>query len=198
MINIQKKSDTVIIVIHEIYGINQHMNHVCESISEHDFDVICPNLLEQETPFDYSQEEDAYRHFMENVGFTYASHKIKNILFDVKDKYQRVFIVGFSVGATIAWLCSETKHIDGIVGYYGSRIRNYIEITPECPIMLFFPQEEKSFNVDELISTLDKKNSWTRKFNGQHGFSDPYSPKYNVKSAQKAFSEMMDFFFSID
>jgi dienelactone hydrolase len=39
MISIQKGSDTAIIVVHEIYGINQHMKYVCQSLSEFDFDV---------------------------------------------------------------------------------------------------------------------------------------------------------------
>lgn len=52
-------------------------------------------------------------------------------------------------------------------------------------------QEEKSFNVDELISTLE--NIEIHKFKGKHGFSDPYSLQYNEESAQKAFSEMVNF-----
>jgi dienelactone hydrolase len=193
MIQIHKQSDTVMIVIHEIYGINQHIQSFCELLSKQSFDVICPNLLELHTTFNYSQEEVAYHNFMENVGFADALHKIKDIVSDVKDKYQKIFIIGFSVGATVAWLCSEGECIDGIVGYYGSRIRNYVELTPKCPTMLFFPQEEQSFNVDKLISTLHKKNIEVHKLNGKHGFSDPYSPKYNVISAQRAFSEMIDF-----
>lgn len=89
MLHIQKDSDTVIIVIHEIYGLNEHMQGFCESLSNQGFDVICPNLLDRETPFDYSQEDAAYRHFMENVGLTGALHKIKDILSDVKDEYQK-------------------------------------------------------------------------------------------------------------
>jgi dienelactone hydrolase len=194
MISIQKDSDTAIIVVHEIYGINQHMKYVCQSLSEYDFDVLCPNLLERETPFDYSQEEDAYSNFMENVGFTNALVAIKNLLSDIKDEYEKIFVVGFSVGATVAWLCSEEQLVDGIIGYYGSRIRNYMEISPQCPTLLFFPQEEKSFNVDELISALDNKNKVeVHKFNGQHGFSDPFSPKYNEESAKKAFNQMLIF-----
>ncbi|WP_144555986.1 dienelactone hydrolase family protein [Bacillus sp. X1(2014)] len=194
MHQIQKKSDTLIIVIHEIYGINQHMLSFCDLLSKQNFNVICPNLLEREIPFDYTQEEDAYRNFMVNVGFAYALHKIKNILSDVKDEYEKIFIIGFSVGATIAWLCSDQDCVDGIVGYYGSRIRNYMELTPQCPTILFFPQEEQSFNVDELILDLEKMNIEIHKFNGKHGFSDPYSSEYNEKLAQKAFSEMMKFF----
>lgn len=194
MLHIQKDSDTVIIVIHEIYGLNEHMQDFCESLSNQGFDVICPNLLDRETPFDYSQEDAAYRHFMENVGFTGALHKIKDILSDVQDEYQKIFILGFSAGATVAWLCSEDECVDGMVGYYGSRIRNYVELTPQCPTLLFFPQEESAFNVDELILALEIKNIEVHKFNGKHGFSDPYSSKYHVESAQNAFSKMMKFF----
>lgn len=193
MIQINKKSETIIIVIHEIYGINQHMQSFCKLLSTYSFDVICPDLLERGTSFDYAHEEVAYHNFMENIGFADAFHKIKDIVSAVKDDYQKIFIVGFSIGATIAWLCSEEECVDGIVGYYGSRIRNYAELTPKCPTILFFPQEEQSFNMDKLISVLDKKNIETYKFNGKHGFSDSYSPRYNAISAQKAFSKMVDF-----
>jgi len=194
LISINKESDSVIIVVHEIYGINQHMKYICQSLSEKGFDIICPNLLDQEASFDYSQEEDAYRNFMENIDFTNASEKIKSLIVDVKDKYKKTFIIGFSVGATIAWLCSAEKLIDGMVGYYGSRIRDYMAMSPQCPTMLFFPEKEQSFNVDELISSLDKNNNVEiHRFNGLHGFSDPYSPKYNKESAEKAFRKMVNF-----
>ncbi|YCI76154.1 dienelactone hydrolase family protein [Bacillus sp. R1-10] len=194
MLNIQKKSDTVIIVIHEIYGLNQHMQGYCELLSSQGFDVICPDLLESGMPFEYSQEDAAYRHFMENVGFTGALYKIKDILSDIKDAYQKVFILGFSAGATVAWLCSEEECVDGIVGYYGSRIRNYAELAPQCPALLFFPLEEPSFNVDELVLALESKNVEVHKFMGEHGFSDPYHSKYHAESAQAAVSKMMKFF----
>lgn len=188
------KSDTAIILIHEIYGINQHMKSFCEFLSEQNFDVICPNLLGSDVPFDYSQEELAYHHFMENVGFENALRKIKAVLLDNKNKYKRIFVVGFSVGATLAWLCSEEESVDAIVGYYGSRIRNFVSITPKSPTMLFFPLEEKSFNVDELISVLDKRKIKIFKLTGQHGFGDPYSSNYNKESAQKASIQMVLFF----
>ncbi|KAE8560934.1 dienelactone hydrolase family protein [Paenibacillus polymyxa] len=198
MISIDKKSDTLIVVLHEIYGINQHIQNYCSLLSDEGYDVICPNLIGKETHFDYSQEEAAYAHFMKNIGFEHASYHIENLLLSIRARYKKVFIVGFSIGATIAWLCSKEKYVDGIVGYYGSRIRNYLEITPHCPALLFFPQEEISFNVDELISALDNHNIRVHKFSGQHGFSDPYSPRYHVHSAQQSFIEMVEFFRKTD
>ncbi|MDN4080390.1 dienelactone hydrolase family protein [Paenibacillus polymyxa] len=198
MISIDKKSDTLIVLLHEIYGINQHIQNFCSLLSDENYDVICPNLIGKETPFDYSQEEAAYAHFMKNIGFERASYHIESLLLSIQARYKKVFIVGFSIGATIAWLCSKEKYVDGIVGYYGSRIRNYLEITPHCPTLLFFPQEEISFNVDELISALDNHNIRVHKFSGQHGFSDPYSPRYHVHSAQQSFIEMVEFFRKAD
>lgn len=194
MINIKNNSDKLIIVLHEIYGINEHIKNICKLLSDKDFDVICPNLLKQAIPFDYSQEEIAYRNFMENIGFTKASNEMKRLLLNIKGKYKKTYIVGFSIGATIAWLCSEEEGIAGIIGYYGSRIRNYLEINPLCPTMLFFPEKEQSFNVDDLISNLEKKNILVHKFKGEHGFCDPYFTKYNAISTQETFNLMMDFF----
>ncbi|MEC1241949.1 dienelactone hydrolase family protein, partial [Bacillus paralicheniformis] len=37
MIHIQNKSDTAVIVLHEIYGINRHMHEVCRLIAEQGF-----------------------------------------------------------------------------------------------------------------------------------------------------------------
>lgn len=193
MINIQTNSDKIIIVVHEIYGINQHMKNVCLTLSEKGFDVICPNLLEKEGSFDYSFEEAAYQNFMENIGFTNGVNKIKNFLQDIKEQYKKIYIVGFSVGATIAWLCSEENDLNGVVCYYGSRIRNYLEIEPLCPTVLFFPENEKSFNVDELVVHLEKKNTEIHIISGNHGFSDPYNSNYKVNSAQQTFNIMVDF-----
>ncbi|WP_077735500.1 dienelactone hydrolase family protein [Bacillus sonorensis] len=193
MIHILKNSEQAMIVLHEIYGINRHMEDVCRSLSHRGFDVICPNLLNQEKPFDYMEEKAAYLHFMENVGFAGAARKIKALICHLKDQYQKIILVGFSVGATLAWLCSEEKHVSGVVGYYGSRIRDYLDISPACPAMLFFPEKEKSFDVDEIIAVLEAKSVKAFKLKGAHGFSDPYSVNYNSDSSQIAYEEMMDF-----
>ncbi|MFD1954527.1 dienelactone hydrolase family protein [Paenibacillus thailandensis] len=193
MLFIPKHSDTAIIVLHEIYGVNRHMQYICKLLSENDVDVYCPDLLEREC-FDYADESKAYLHFIENVGFEQASLKANRLLSDVREKYKKVYLIGFSVGATVAWLCGKEKLVDGIVGYYGSRIRNYMDISPQCRALLFFPEEEKSFNVNELAAMLVKKpNVEVRQFSGQHGFSDPFSPKYNEQSAEKAFKKVLDF-----
>ncbi|MGG4152423.1 hypothetical protein [Peribacillus muralis] len=53
----------------------------------------------------------------------------------------RMFTNKFSAtgtGAIVAWMCSEEECVDGIAGFYGSPIRNYSELVPQYPVLLFF------------------------------------------------------------
>ncbi|WP_066051585.1 dienelactone hydrolase family protein [Robertmurraya korlensis] len=192
------KSDKLIIVIHEIYGVNQHIKTYCNHLDKLGYEVFFPNLLKNKQPFPYEQEEMAYQHFMKEIGFFKARDKILKTIKESRGKYKNIYLVGFSVGATIAWLCSEVEGIDGVVGYYGSRIRDYIEIEPACPALLLFSEKEEGFHIDNLILKLIDKKVEVHKFEGKHGFSDPYSLKYNQHSAEDAFRRVVDFLDSLE
>lgn len=188
-------SDSVIIILHEIYGINQHIMKVCQHFSKAGFNVICPDLINLSEPFEYDQEEEAYQYFLNNVGFELASQKVQHLITQAKEKYKHVFLLGFSIGATIAWLCSGEEPIcEGIIGYYGSRIRDYLSINPKCPVLLIFANEEKSFGVEKLACTLGKKsNVEVHMLAGKHGFSDPFSKRYHEQSSEDAMKFIKNF-----
>lgn len=193
--NIINNFDSVVIVVHEIYGINQHIEMVCKKTSEKGYDVICPNLIDKPEPFSYDMEEEAYKHFMNNIGFDLAVNKVKQVIVKAKKQYKNVYLMGYSIGATIAWLCGGKENMcDGIIGYYGSRIRDYKSIIPKLPTLLIFPTEEKSFNVEELLHILEKQNIKVYMLSGKHGFADPYSKNYCINSYEKA-EELVDDFF---
>lgn len=180
---IVNNSDSVIIVLHEIYGINNHIQRVCQRFSNKGFDIICPNLIRLQEPFRNSMEKEAYHHFINNIGFDTAATQVKEIIKEAKNQYKSIYLVGYSIGATIGWLCSNKEDaLNGIVGYYGSRIRDYLDVVPKCPSLLIYPTEEASFNVKELADTLKKQNIKTYILEGKHGFANPYSNNYSKES----------------
>ena len=195
MITYSNNSDSVIIILHEIYGINKHMRLVCENYNRAGFDAICPDLFDLSKPFDYSDEEKAYKYFIKKIGFNLAAEQIRNLIVEVKPKYKHVFLLGFSIGATLAWLCSDGDiGCDGIIGYYGSRIRDYLYINPKCKTLLIFPNKEKSFSVEDILNTLkEKTNVEVYKLSGDHGFSDPFSQRYNAEAFRIAEKLSKDF-----
>lgn len=198
MITIQKNATTAIIVLHEIYGINQHIQQYCEMLSQQGFDVFCPNLLDRQEPYEYTQDQVAYVNFVEDVGFCNAVTKVKQLVEDIRNRYEHIFAVGFSVGATVAWICSRDQPFAGVIGYYGSRIRDYLDLHPQCPVLLFYGQSEKSVDVDQLANALQSKENITiQKLEGEHGFADPYTPKYKETEARKAWTGVLRFIYSV-
>ncbi|WP_156922353.1 dienelactone hydrolase family protein [Cohnella thermotolerans] len=74
-----------------------------------------------------------------------------------RPKARRIYAVGFSIGATVAWLCSGGAELDGAIGFYGSRIRSYMDVTPRCPTRLFFSRDERPYLTLETTDALGSK-----------------------------------------
>ena len=172
------------IVLHEIYGVNEFIQEQCQKFREAGYDVFCPNMIDK-SPFSYEKPEEAYGFFRKNIGFE-VYKKVSASVSKLKEKYDQVFVIGFSVGATIAWRCCENSSCSGIIACYGSRIRDYTSLTPACPTLLLFAREN-SFDVHTLVCQLqDKPNLSILEFDAEHGFLDSFSKHFNFQQSQRA------------
>lgn len=179
-------SDTAIIVLHEIYGINRHITEVCQRLHATGYDIYCPHFLGVDKPFDYSQQEEAYHYFTSSVGFQVAD-RVTQLVSQIRSIYRKVILVGYSIGATIAWLSAAHAECDGLIGYYGSRIRDYMNLTPTCPTLLLFASQESSFDPAEIVKAFETRETVTALLlHGSHGFCDPYAGSYHPESADDA------------
>lgn len=183
--------ENAIIVLHEIYGLNEFMEKVCSDYKRQGFHVFCPDLLKGKH-FLYTEEAEAYQYFVSEVGFDYYK-KIEQLIKHLKLNYHKVFIIGFSVGATIAWRCCETLMCDGIICCYGSRIRDYLLLMPLSPVLLIFAEQD-SFPVEDVIEILhEKQNIEIKKVKAHHGFMDNYSTYYDQEKTSVAKNYIDDF-----
>lgn len=195
MLKYIKGSNTAILIIHEIYGINENIKLKCNDLYNQGYDVFCPNLLNSDFCYDYKQEEEAYNNFVQSIGIKKSAEIIELLLKELRKEYTYLFVVGYSIGATISWLCSELGYCDGIICFYGSRIRDFISINCKCPVALYFAEIEKSFDVEQLIATLKTKQNImeVKKYRGEHGFADQLSGKFDMESYQKSYLDMIAF-----
>ncbi|PEA08505.1 dienelactone hydrolase family protein [Bacillus cereus] len=185
------KKKLALIVVHEIYGVNNHMHQVIDHFTSSHIDVFCPNLLQSQHVFHYSDEEKAYHHFMNRIGFDYGKEQIEEFVTKLSNSYTHIGLIGFSVGATISWLCSNNPKLDFIIGCYGSRIRDYVHMKLTCATLLIFPEKESSFSVSSLMKTLQQQNNpllEIKQLHGEHGFLNPYSEKYNEQSTKQVYN----------
>lgn len=155
-----------IIIIHEVFGVTENLRKLATELEKIGFKVILPSLYSDN--YRGKNEKYSYKKYFAEVGFEKSIRLIDRII--EENSKDNIFIIGFSIGATLAWMKSADDRVRGIIGFYGSRIRNYLGITPCIPTRLFFCNEE-SFDVENLIVELKKKqNTEVTKIPGAHGF----------------------------
>lgn len=184
------KKKLALVSVHEIYGVNDHMHHVIDRFTSSHIDVFCPNLLQLQQAFHYSDEEKAYQHFMNHIGFDDGKEQIEELITSLSNSYTHIGLLGFSVGATIAWLCSTNSKIDFIIGCYGSRIRDYVHVKPSCATLLIFPEKETNFSVSSLMKALQQQRNpllEIKQLHGEHGFLNPSTVTCNEQSTTQVY-----------
>ena len=167
-----------IIVATDLYGVTQALKdrflaHVKEEIIW---------LSPWETELNpYADEATAHQVFVANDGFTAYSHKIKKAIYLADSEQIRV--IGFSVGATAAWLClSEDNFKDKVEAclFYGSRIRNYLDRSPNCLTYTVWSEHEIAFEPAALLKDIEKLNiPAVIEPNSKHGFMNPVSKNFS-------------------
>jgi dienelactone hydrolase len=155
-----------VLIIHEVSGVTENLRSLSSILELKGYKVILPSLYSDN--YIGTNEEYSYKKFFTEVGFEKAFYLINRII--EENRRENIFIIGFSVGATLAWMKSTDNRIRKVIGYYGSRIRYHLDICPSVPSRLFFCNEE-SFDVDNLIKKLEEKsNVEVGRIIGDHGF----------------------------
>ncbi|MER0469089.1 dienelactone hydrolase family protein [Bacillus cabrialesii subsp. cabrialesii] len=170
----------LVILAHEIYGINSHMKKMARLIKMAGYDVMTPNLLGDGEVYTLQEEKNAYEQFTKYERLKTGEILIQNLI--RQNAGRPIFVIGFSAGATIAWKCSSMPEVSGAVCYYGSRIRDSLHHVPVCPVLLFFPSYEPSFDVSLLIKKLREKQQprlEIYQFDALHGFANPDSDTFD-------------------
>lgn len=186
-----QRNKVAIVVLHEIYGVNNFIKAICQEFEKDGYVVFCPNLIKKEA-FTYQEEELSYAYFREQIGY-HVSSMLENQIVELKKDYKKVFVLGFSAGATLAWNCCELESCDGIISIYGSRIRDYQYRKPKCPVLLVFSNNEANFVPRLMEKANEEKGIHLHVLDAHHGYMDPYASHYH-KEARSKTKQLIDRF----
>lgn len=198
MIHYWKKPKEVVMkrkifILHEIYGINQFIIEQAEAYRDEHTSVCCVSLYPEGKSFSYKQEQQAYDFFFHTVGFDAPLEMLSKNLLEACEKYEEVVLIGYSVGATLAWRLS-TLPLHQVICVYGSRIRQFLDVQPSCPTLVILPSCESSFDVNSIKNVLEhKSNVQTKQYHGHHGFMDTYNSYFCPSSYFQAHTNILNF-----
>lgn len=175
-----------LILITDIFGVNPAFNELAEKLH---IGNRSPTIIDPYSGIDkqFESETSAYDYFQQHTGFkTY-----KTVLWEQLHPFDEpLFLIGFSAGATAAWLLLHEFKIPGqAVFFYGSGIRHYTHLSPQNKILCVFPDHESHFDVSQLAEKLEQNPSVTCQITPySHGFMNKCSLNFN----QKAYNEWIE------
>ena len=145
-----------IVLIQEIFGVNNHIKIVAERFSSNGYLVGAPSLFDRVQPdiqLGYSTEDVIRgKELKDNLGNEKPLTDIIATLNIVRSA-GRVAVVGYCWGGTLAWL--SACHVDGFnaaISYYGGGIGQLLSIEPKCPSIFHFGEQDHAIPVAEINS----------------------------------------------
>ncbi len=144
----------------------------------------------------YNDEQEAVAAFLGQNGLVAYAEKIA-----AAAEGQAAFLIGFSVGASAAWLysASENCHRSSMATlFYGSRIRDYADLRPRCAVKAIFAEKEPSFSPSRLVASIAHGKVGASIEEGtSHGFMNPlsahFAPRQYAAHLQRLAAELAQF-----
>ena len=198
-----------IVVLQEIFGVNEYMRTVCDWYASHGFVAICPDLFWRQEPgiqlTDRSEAEwqkafSLYQGLDEAKAVEDSAAAVE-FLRKHPAGNGRVGAVGFCLGGNLAWLLSVRFKPDCAVGYYGVSIEKTLG-EANClssPLMLHIAGKDQYCPPDaqkEIHGALDANPLVTiHEYPDQdHAFGRPGGAHYDADAAELANLRTLEFF----
>jgi carboxymethylenebutenolidase len=198
-----------IVLLQEIFGVNQVMRLIADWYAQRGFVVICPDLFwRQERGVQLTDQTDA--EWKRAFGFYQGLDEAKAVddagaamafLRNHPTCTGKVGAVGFCLGGKLAYLMAVRHHPDCSVGYYGVGIQNALDEAANLrnPLMLHIAQKDQYCPPEaqaKIYAALDENPLVTlHEYDGQdHAFAREGGAHYDAASAELANLRTLEFF----
>ncbi len=188
-----------IVVIQEIFGVNEHIRSVVDRYACFGYHAIAPALFDRvESGVELDYDTDGMTRGREMAGAIRWEPAMRDIAATVAHVASTgpVGVVGYCFGGSLAWLSANELPIAAAVGYYGGQIHSLNDRAPSAPTMLHFGELDHGIpldQVDEVVAAHPDVE--VHVYDGaQHGFSCDARGSYHPLSAAIALGRTLEFF----
>lgn len=204
-----KETAPAIVVIQEIFGVNQVMRDVTDGLAGQGYLAICPDLfwriepgidITDQTEAEWNRAFELFNAFDTDKGVEDIQATIDAIRADPGCS-GKVGAVGFCLGGLMAYLTAARTDADASVAYYGVGIeKNLVEVEKLARPLLLHIAEEDGFVPKEaqqliIASLKDHAQIEIHTYPGRdHAFARPGGQNYDEADARLAGGRSLAFF----
>lgn len=196
-----------LILLHEIFGVNQHIRELADLYAEEGYFVLAPDLFWRMKPgveLGYSEDD------LETAFSYYQRFDIDQAIPDIGDALRalranagcsgKVGAIGYCLGGKLAYLAAARLPVDAAVGYYGVGIEQNLNEAKSitCGIELHFASEDKFVPADARaaikLALAGNDDAEIYVYPGaDHAFNNHQRDTYHRSSASLASSRTISF-----
>ena len=188
-----------IVVIQEIFGVNDHIRKVADGYAGDGYLAVAPALFDRIRPgieIGYSMAE-----IQEGFGYKTAT-KTEDALRDIEAAVKagapagKVGIVGYCWGGFLSWM--SAARVPGLAAsapYYGGGIPDVADEKPKCPVMLHFGEKDSYIPMEGVAKVrAAHPDQALHVYPADHGFNCDQRGSWHEPSAKLARERTLEFF----
>lgn len=201
----EKGSGPALLLLQEIFGINEYMRSMAAHFAEEGYVTIVPDLFWRMEPgvdlgYDEADFQKAFGYYQkfdvdQAIKDVQATIDAAKTLEGVKGK---IGCIGYCLGGLLAWLTAARTDVDVAVGYYAVGVEGYLGEVDKVtiPTVLHFAGEDQ-FCPPEAREQIEKAvegkaNIQTYLYEGQdHAFATPGRDHFDKPSTLMAYSRSL-------
>ncbi|MGE0737203.1 MAG: dienelactone hydrolase family protein [Alphaproteobacteria bacterium] len=192
------KPKGAIIVIQEIFGVNQHMRKDADKFAKLGYVAIAPALFDRIKPgvdLGYTQEamQEGFGYVTKLDGPDKPMMDIAAAVEEAK-KIGKVGAVGYCWGGSLAWLCATRLGVPAS-SYYGGRTASLINEQSKAPCIMHYGAKDKMIpqtDVDKIKKAHPEVPVYV--YDADHGFNCDERHSYDKAAAELALQRTVEFF----
>ena len=201
-----KQNAAAVLIIHEVFGLNDHIKSIADRLAAQGYNALAPNLFVRapEPPpadaTDMARIRKAASSIPDNVAIKDMQAGL-DYLKTVKGVMKKFASVGFCMGGGFSYqIATHTHDLAGAVIFYG---RTPLDLVPQvsCPLLGFFGAKDTGIPADQVhafeqaLKQAGKKADIYIYPDAKHGFFNDTRPEaYNAQAAADAWDKLLKFY----
>lgn len=198
----------VVIMIQEIFGINQEMRDKCDDMARQGYIAVCPDLfwrIEPGIELVDSKPEELERAF-ELFGLFDVESGIKDLkstlnhMRNFESSNAKVGCIGYCLGGKLAYMMATQSDIDASVSYYGVGIEDMTDQAQNLdrPLLMHIAEEDEYVSKDAQeqikLALMPRQKITIHSYPGvNHAFARGQGMHYNASAAREANERTAEF-----
>lgn len=198
-----------VIVIQEIFGVNDHIRSVTDRLAEAGYAALAPDLFWPHQPgfnIGYTPDDIAVgREIMGKMSLDDAVRDVEATIGVLNNRPEsqsgKTGVVGFCWGGLMTYLVSARLQPTCSVPYYGGGIHNFLGESGDinAPILFHFGEADDGIPMDQVdqvkAAVQGKSGATVHTYPGAgHGFNCDARGSFHEASATQAWGRTMEFF----